>query len=128
MPCNILIVDDSSTTRAMIKRVIRMTDLPVGELFEAPDGRAALALMGGTKIDLVLADLNMPTMTGVEMTHTMRRNEATRGIPVIIVSAEPNIDTLEQLKRDGVQGYVHKPFKPEQLRDVILQVMGTTHA
>ncbi len=128
MSYSILIVDDSATTRAMIKRIIRMAALPVAELYDAADGKAALALMAATPVDLVLADLNMPEMTGVEMTHRMRQDQRTRNVPVIVVSAEPNIDRLAQLKQDGVQGYIRKPFTPEAIRDAVTAVMGVAHA
>src|SRR5258708_598823 len=76
-PYNILIVDDSGTTRAMIKRVIQMAELPIKSLFEAPDGSVALQLLvahhgTGAAIDLVLTDLNMPVMDGLEMTRQIR--------------------------------------------------------
>lgn len=124
MAYNILIVDDSATMRAMIKRIVRMAGVAVGELFEAGDGLAALGILATSRVDLVLADLNMPGMTGVEMTHEMRQDEQLRDIPVIVISAEPNIDRLEQLKKDGVQAYVRKPFTPEAVREVVTRVMG----
>lgn len=128
MAYSILIVDDSATTRAMIKRIIGMADLPVASLFEAADGQVALDVLAQQKVDLVLADLNMPQMGGVEMTQRMRQNPATKEIPVVVVSAEPNIDRLSQLKQAGVQGSVRKPFTPEVIRDVITQIMGAIHA
>lgn len=124
MAYNILIVDDSATMRAMIRRIVKMAGIPVGELYEAGDGLAALGILATSKVDLVLADLNMPGMTGVEMTHEMRQDAQLREIPVIVISAEPNIDRLEQLKKDGVQAYVRKPFTPEAVRDVVNKVMG----
>lgn len=128
MSYSILIVDDSATMRSVIKRVIRMAELPVSQFLEASNGKAALDLLATAQVDLILADLNMPEMTGVEMTHAMRQNDRTRDIPVIVVSAEPNIARLEQLKHDGVQGYVRKPFTPEVIRDEVTKVMGVAHA
>lgn len=128
MPHNILIVDDSAVTRAMIKRTIKLSDLPVENFFEAGHGQAALEVLASQAVDLVLADLNMPVMDGVEMTQRMRHNQATRDIPVIIVSAEPNLHLLEELLQQGVQGFVRKPFTPENVRHVISQTLGETHA
>ncbi len=127
MAYHILIVDDSATMRAMIKRILGMAGVPVAQLYEAGDGLAALGILATAKVDLVLADLNMPGMTGVQMTHEMRQDEQLRDIPVIVISAEPNIDRLEQLKKDGVQAYVRKPFTPEAIRDAVNQVMGALH-
>lgn len=128
MAYNILIVDDSATTRAMIRRTIQLAEVPVENLFEAHNGKAALELMDCVRVDLVLADLNMPEMSGVEMTHQMRQCDTTKTTPVIVISAEPSVDRLEQLKQDGVQGYIRKPFTPEAVRNAISGTLGGCHA
>jgi two-component system chemotaxis response regulator CheY len=128
MSYNILIVDDSSTTRAMIKRTLKLAEIDVTSFHEACDGKAALEVLAANRVDLVLADLNMPNMGGVEMTVLMRMDAKTRDVPVIVISAEPNVHLLEELKHDGIQGYVRKPFTPENIRNVINQVLGVTHA
>jgi len=115
----ILIVDDSATTRAMIKRVIEMTSLNVGELLEAADGKAALDLMGTTPVNLVLADLNMPVMDGFAMIQAMRSRGELRLIPVIVISAQPDPDEIDRLKRSGVVGYLPKPFTPEGMSSIV---------
>ncbi|HVT88098.1 MAG TPA: response regulator [Tepidisphaeraceae bacterium] len=128
---NILIVDDSATTRAMIKRVIHMTGLSVATLYEVADGNAALALLntqtGEEAVDLVLTDLNMPGMDGVEMTRRMRTNAKLRTIPVIVITARPDNETLEMFKQESVQGWLPKPITPEGVRNVVeraLQAVG----
>jgi two-component system chemotaxis response regulator CheY len=103
----------------MIKRVIAMTTLDVGAIHEAGDGKAALAIMTSTTIDLVLADLNMPVMDGIEMIAAMRGNGALLAIPVVVISAQPDPHQVEQLKRDGVAGYLPKPFTPEGMHTMI---------
>lgn len=120
---DILIVDDSATTRAMIKRTIKMAQLPTNNVYEAPDGKAALDLLASKHVDLVLADLHMPVMTGVEMAAKMRESGALNTIPVVVVSAEPNTERLEQLKAGGVAAYIRKPFTPEDIRQVVTQVL-----
>jgi two-component system, chemotaxis family, chemotaxis protein CheY len=115
----ILIVDDSAMTRAMIKRIIGMTSLSVGPLLDAGDGKAALALMESTPVDLVLADLNMPIMDGFAMIAAMRQRRALRSIPVVVISAQPDPDKIEELKRFGVMGYIAKPFTPEGISSLI---------
>jgi len=124
MGYNILIVDDSATTRAMIKRTIQLARIETGKIYEAGDGRAGLEVLASNAVDVVLADLNMPEMGGMEMTHRMRQAEATRNVPVVVVSAEPNVERLEALKRDGIQGYVRKPFTPEGVRDAIAKALA----
>ncbi|MCP4455963.1 MAG: response regulator [Planctomycetes bacterium] len=125
MALNILIVDDSALTRKAIRRIIGMLDLEVAQIFEAEDGLKAIELMNGPdRIDFILADLNMPNMSGIEMIYEMRGNEATRSIPVAIVSTESNTARIEKLLADGITDYLHKPFKPEQVRDLLLRTVG----
>lgn len=119
-----LIVDDSSTTRAVIKRTINMAQIPTENIYEAGNGAEALTLMEQFKVDLVLADLNMPVMGGVEMTQKMRKNPALKDIPVIVVSSESMEKKIALLRAQGVKGYIKKPFTPEQIRDVVLEVIG----
>jgi len=118
-PPAVLIVDDSATTRAIIKRVIGMSELPVSDILEAADGKAGLEMMESWDIDLVIADLNMPVMDGAEMIARMRKNQKFREIPVLVVSAQPDLERMEQLKRDGVAGYLPKPFTAEDARQLI---------
>ena len=127
MAYRILIVDDSATTRAVIKRTIRLAGLPA-DLYEAADGKAALDLLKSTPADLVLADLHMPGMSGVELIRNMLADQATRCIPVLVITAEPNASRLEELKRQGVRNYLRKPFTPEGVRSAITDVLGVAHA
>lgn len=116
MALNILIVDDSTLTRKKIKRIIGMVNLDVSSFFEAGNGVEALEILDGSKTDLVLADLNMPEMGGAEMIRRMRTNEATRSVPVIVVSTESNTTRVKELLTEGVKDYLHKPFTPEEFR------------
>jgi len=125
---NVLIVDDSSTMRSIIKRTLRMADLPLDELLDAGSGKEALEVMAQEEVNLVLADINMPEMSGIEMVEHMQNNENIRDIPVIIISTEASTTRIEELKGKGVKGYVHKPFTPEDIRAVINDVLGVCHA
>jgi two-component system chemotaxis response regulator CheY len=124
MPYNILIVDDSATTRAMVKRIITLCGFDAADVLEACDGKEALDVLGARAIDLVLADLHMPNMGGIEMTKRMMDDPRLRNIPVVIVSADPNANRIDQLKQQGVKGYLAKPFTPERFRDVLGQLLG----
>jgi len=126
MSYNILIVDDSATTRAMIKRTIRMTNLPIGQLYESPNGKIALELLATTSVDLILADLNMPEMDGFEMTRRIRSNDATKNIPVIVVSASPNAEDFARVEH--ASGCITKPFTPEGIRQSIERALEVQHA
>lgn len=124
MSYDILIVDDSATTRAIIRRSIQMADVPAANLYEAENGLAALDVVAARHVDIVLADLHMPQMDGVELTRRLLANPATKGIPVVIISAEPDQAKIEALKQQGARGYLRKPFRPEGVRDVITELLG----
>lgn len=119
MAVNILIVDDSCLTRKAIKRIIGMIDLEIGEIYEADNGIDALEILDRSKVDLVLADLNMPQMGGVEMIQKMKTAETTRSIPVVIISTESSMTRIKELLAQGVKDYLHKPFAPEEFRNII---------
>jgi two-component system chemotaxis response regulator CheY len=124
MGMNVLIVDDSSLTRKAIRRIVDMIGLDIEKVFEAENGVEALKILNEAHIQLVLADLNMPEMGGIEMIYHMRGNEATRDIPVVIVSTESSTTVIEGLLADGAKDYLHKPFTPEEFREVLTRTVG----
>jgi two-component system chemotaxis response regulator CheY len=124
MALNILIADDSLLTRKAIRRIIDMIGLDVEQTLEAENGSEAIALLETHRVDLVIADLNMPVMDGTEMIGRMRNNEAMRHIPVVVVSTESSATRIEGLLAQGVQDYLHKPFRPEEFRNLIDRTIG----
>ena len=124
MAYNILIVDDSETVRAVIAKTLKIADVPVAELYEASNGQEALDILGERWVDLVLADINMPVMNGIEMIERMSQDGMLRSIPVIVVSTEGSQTRIEQIMSKGVQAYLRKPFKPEQVKEVIGRIMA----
>lgn len=124
MGMNVLIVDDSALTRKAIRRIVDMIGLDIESVVEAQNGLEALKILNESHIHLVLADLNMPEMGGIEMIYHMRGNDATRDIPVVIVSTESSTTVIEGLLADGAKDYLHKPFTPEEFREVLTRVVG----
>jgi len=124
MSHRILVVDDSGVTRAVIKRTVLLSGLPGVQVFEAENGKVGLDVLSREQIDLVLADLHMPEMGGVEMTRRILSDERLRTIPVVVVSAEPNQETIAQLRESGVRAHMPKPFTPEALNKLVLHVLG----
>ena len=125
MAFNVLIVDDSAVMRAMIARVVRISGVPIGEMFEAPNGAEGLKVVREQWIDLVLLDINMPVMNGEEMLRRLRAEPETVSLPVIVVSTESSETRVNALEELGV-AFVHKPFAPEDLRATILRITGVT--
>ena len=124
MAANILVVDDSGTMRGMIKRTLAISGLDIGEVFEAANGIEALAQMHMHPVSAILLDINMPVMNGLQLLTRIRDDQRLRDIPVIIASTEGSETRIEELMRAGARGYVRKPFRPEQLRDVLAPIIG----
>jgi two-component system chemotaxis response regulator CheY len=125
MAANILVVDDSGIMRGMIRRTLAMSGLDIGEVYEAGNGIEALAQTYEHSISVILLDINMPVMNGVKLLKRMRDDRRLRDIPVIVASTEGSETRIQELMAAGAQGYVRKPFRPEQLRDVLAQVIGS---
>ena len=124
MSYNILIVDDSKTIRSVIKKTLDIADVPVGDLYEAENGKEALDVMNSNWIDLIFADINMPVMTGIEMIKKMSEDNTLDKTPVIIVSTDGSKTRIDELLELGVKAYLRKPINPEELRNIVKEVMG----
>lgn len=124
MAANVLVVDDSGTMRGMIKRTLAISGLAVGEVYEAANGIEALAQMAKHEISVVLLDINMPVMNGIQLVRRIRDDQRLCKIPVIIASTEGSEVRIQELLAAGARGFVRKPFRPEQLRDVLAPFVG----
>ncbi len=127
MSFNILVVDDSETARAVIIKTLALAEIPIHEVYQASHGREALDLLEEKWIDLVFADINMPVMSGTEMVEKMWEDGLLRAIPVIIVSSLGSEPLIEQCLAKGVRAYVRKPFTPEQIRSLLVEILGAHH-
>jgi len=118
---SILIVEDSSTTRALIKAIIEeMGDF---QTVEARSGFDALKLLPTQEFDLVITDINMPDINGLELIHFMRNDPKYRNLPLIIVSTERSEEDKKRGMALGAVAYITKPFKAHELQEVIKQVI-----
>jgi len=124
MAYNILVVDDSKIIRSVIAKTLTMAGIPVNELYEAENGKEGLAALEANRVDIVLADINMPEMSGIEMVQKMSDNGQLESVPVVIVSTEGSKTRIEELRAKGVSGYIRKPFTPEVVKEVLENIMG----
>lgn len=120
---NILIVEDNLVIRKVIEKTIHICGLDDGSIFEADNGKEGLSIMDQNQIDLMLIDINMPVMDGMQMLREVREREDAQDIPILIVSAESNQDRIEEIDRLGAE-FVHKPFTPEMLRGKLLEIIN----
>jgi two-component system chemotaxis response regulator CheY len=120
---NILVVDDSAVARAVIIKTLRMTDLALGDVFQAGNGQEGLAVMEQQWIDLLFVDINMPVMNGEDMINAVRANPAWANLPIVVISTEGCVTRIGSLMHQGVR-FVHKPFTPESIRDTLSDLQG----
>jgi two-component system chemotaxis response regulator CheY len=123
MAYNVLVVDDSRTTRKAVSKAIRLSGLEVQEIFEAEDGHLALDCLKDNSIDIMLTDLNMPEMSGLELVRRMAAEESLKDIPVIVISSEGCASIIDALKAGGVKNYIRKPFTPELIAEAITKAV-----
>ena len=124
MAFNVLIVDDSSSMRTILKKIIRASGFNVGECHEAADGKAALSVLADKWVDLVLTDINMPRMNGLELVAEMKRDELMRPVPVVMVTTEGSEKIMQEAMSLGAAGYIRKPFTPADIRRILNSIMG----
>ena len=126
MAYNVLIVDDSQTMRKVIKKTVVLSGFTMGDCWEAGDGLEALEVVKTHNVDLILSDLNMPRMSGLEMVKKLGDDEAHRHIPVVLITTDGSQERLEEAQALGVKGYIQKPFHPEAIRDLLNKVMESS--
>jgi two-component system chemotaxis response regulator CheY len=117
MPLDVLIVDDSAAIRKILQRVLRQTDLPLGQIWEASDGLEGMRMLAENSVGLIFSDINMPTMDGIEMLASIKGNAALKAIPIIMITTEGSQEKVMQALKLGASGYVRKPFTPDQIKD-----------
>ena len=120
MSLKVLTVDDSKTIRMIVKKAFRPYDC---ELFEGADGAEGLMLATQEKPDLIVLDITMPVMNGIEMLGKLKNEPDLKDIPVIMLTAESGKDNVMQIVKMGVKDYMVKPFKGEQLIERVTKLV-----
>ncbi len=118
----ILVVDDFDTMRRIIKGTLRQIGFT--SIIEADDGDVALERLKDNKVGLILADWNMPNMTGFDLLKAVRSDESLKAIPFIMVTAEGQKDNVVEAVKAGVSNYLIKPFTPEDLKEKIEKALN----
>lgn len=120
----VLIVDDSSVMRKIVERSLRQAGLEIGQVFEASNGLEALAVVKEQKVNLVLCDINMPAMDGLEFVKQLPSVENAKGVPVVMITTEGSEGHVVQALSAGARGYLRKPFTADQVKEHILPVLA----
>ncbi|MBA4396503.1 MAG: response regulator [Syntrophus sp. (in: bacteria)] len=124
MSFNVLIVDDSGAMRAVIRKIITISGFKMNQCVEAANGCEALEQLKLNWVDVIISDISMPEMNGLELLQALRQDPLYQNIPVIIVSTEGNAERMEEARQAGARGFVKKPFLPADIRSVLHDVMG----
>ncbi|MDR3764979.1 MAG: response regulator [Acidobacteriota bacterium] len=119
-----LIVDDSSVMRKIVERSLRQAGLDLSSVIEAGNGAEALGLLDTNLVDLILSDINMPVMDGLEFVRQVQTVEKLRNIPVVMITTEGSESNVVQALSLGAKGYIRKPFTPDQVKEHVLPVLG----
>jgi two-component system chemotaxis response regulator CheY len=120
----VLIVDDSPVMRSFIRRVMTISGFEVRECLEASNGEEALTQLGTHQVDVILTDINMPTMNGEELLRRLGADGVLKTVPTLVISTDATRDRILRMMALGAEGYMTKPFSPEALREELERVLG----
>lgn len=115
-----LIVDDAQTMRKLVAFTLRTCGLDV---LEAGDGVEGLQILRSRPVDLIVTDVNMPRMDGIEFTRQARQALAGRPVPILILTTESEADKKNQARAAGASGWIVKPFQQQQLLAIVGRVL-----
>ncbi|HET7442797.1 MAG TPA: response regulator [Terriglobales bacterium] len=118
-----LIVDDSSVMRKIVERSLRQAGIDLVQVVEAGNGAEALAALQGSPVDLILCDINMPVMDGLEFVRQLRGMDSAKGIPVVMITTEGSESHVVEALSAGARGYIRKPFTPDQVKEHVIPVL-----
>jgi two-component system chemotaxis response regulator CheY len=124
MSLRALIVDDSSVMRKIVERSLRQAGIELSQVLEAGNGAEALAVLQAGTVDLILCDINMPVMDGLEFIKQLAGVENAKGVPVIMITTEGSEAHVVQALSCGARGYIRKPFTPEQVKTQVIPALA----
>ena len=123
MQADVLVVDDSAAIRKILQRVLRQTGMAIRTIHEAGDGQEALEILKSHQPALVLTDINMPKMDGLQFLAAVKSSENWRGIPVVMITTEGGESKVGEAVKLGAAGYVRKPFTADQIKEKLAGIL-----
>jgi len=120
MALDILIVDDSAAIRKILQRVLRQGEVPIGNIYEAGDGLEAMEALKTAQVNLILSDINMPNMDGLQLLGQLKAGGPWQNVPVVMITTEGSQSRVMEAVQLGAAGYVRKPFTADQIKEKIL--------
>jgi two-component system chemotaxis response regulator CheY len=123
MALDVLIVDDSAAIRKILQRVLRQADIQLGQVHEAADGVEALEKLKTARVGLMLVDINMPNMDGLQLLTQLKASPELKDVPVVMVTTEGSHSKVMEAVQLGAAGYVRKPFTADQIHETIVRLV-----
>lgn len=122
-PIRVLIVDDSAVMRKIVERSLRQAGIEVKEVVEAGNGVEGLAAVRQGAVDLILSDINMPAMDGLEFLQGLRGLDNAKNVPVVMITTEGSESRVVEALSAGARGYIRKPFTPDQVKERVTPLL-----
>ena len=119
-----LIVDDSSVMRKIVERSLREAGIELTAVFGAGNGAEALIALGENQVDLILCDINMPVMDGLEFVKQLPSVANAKVVPVVMINTEGSESHVVQALSAGARGYIRKPFTPDQVKEHVIPLLA----
>lgn len=119
-----LIVDDSTVMRKIVERSLRQAGLDQLVVYEAGNGAEGLDMLKSKQVDLILSDINMPSMDGLEFLRQIQAQKLAPGVPVVMITTESSEEHVKQAILAGARGYIRKPFTAEQVKERVLPLLN----
>ncbi len=116
-----LIVDDFSTMRRIVRGLLKEIGYQNAE--EAEDGAVALRMLKNARFDFIVSDINMPVMNGFELLSEVKKDDALKHLPVLMVTAEARKEDIVRAAQDGAAGYIVKPFTKATLEEKVQKIL-----
>jgi two-component system, chemotaxis family, chemotaxis protein CheY len=118
-----LIVDDSSVMRKIVERCLRQAGVESLVVVEAGSGVEGLEILKSRRVDLILSDINMPAMDGLEFVRQLRKQQLAEGVPVVMITTESSEEHVKQAIEAGAIGYIREPFTADQVKQKVLSLL-----
>jgi two-component system chemotaxis response regulator CheY len=124
MKGTVLVIDDSAMMRKVVLRILKMADIDFETTLEAGDGLEALSLLRENQVALIMCDINMPTMSGLQLLEKVKEEKLAVGVPVVMVTTESSEPQVRRAILAGARGYIRKPFTVEHIRDRVRPLLA----
>jgi two-component system chemotaxis response regulator CheY len=120
----VLLVDDSAMMRKVVSRTLKMAGLEFEQVLEAGDGAEALICLRANNVELIMCDINMPVMNGLELLQRIKEENLAVGVPIVMVTTEGSEPQVRQAILAGAKGYIRKPFSADHIKNSVTPLLA----